>query len=141
MLFNSFEYFVLLIASAAFAPLLPVRLRIVTLLVVSYYFYSFWSVKFAVLIAIITLVSYGLAIGINRKNRGVVYLVFGIIINIGVLIYFKYTNFIIEVVNDASLFVGIDQQLAQYSIVLPVGISFYVFQILGYLIDVHTGQV
>ena len=121
------------------------RLRIQNMLVVaaSYTFYGWWSWEFLWLLLATTVTSYsaGLLIDRQRSHRRL-WLVFCIVINLGILAYFKYFNFFVESLRSLLLSVT-DLQADWFSIevLLPVGISFYTFQALSYAIDVYRGKI
>jgi alginate O-acetyltransferase complex protein AlgI len=70
----------------------------------------------------------------DKKKKNLI-LVFSIIINLGLLLYFKYTNFFIEIINDLKI-----GEVKPLSLILPIGISFYTFENLSYTIDVYRGK-
>ncbi len=70
----------------------------------------------------------------SQKQKNLI-LIFSIIINLGLLFYFKYTNFFIDILNDLN--VG---QIKPLNLILPIGISFYTFENLSYTIDVYRGK-
>jgi alginate O-acetyltransferase complex protein AlgI len=110
----------------------------------SLYFYA-WGEKekvFVMLGSIIVNYLIGLAMEKNdleRKRR--FYLTIGIIINLGVLVYFKYTSFFIENINAVLQVLNVDPITGLKYEKLPLGVSFYTFQSLSYLIDVYRRQV
>jgi alginate O-acetyltransferase complex protein AlgI len=71
----------------------------------------------------------------KNKNKSKVYLIIALILNIGLLIFFKYSNFLVEIINVFGL------KLPYFNIALPIGISFYTFQALSYVIDVYWDNV
>ncbi|WP_445381941.1 MBOAT family O-acyltransferase [Robiginitalea sp. IMCC43444] len=68
------------------------------------------------------------------------WLYFGQLFNIGLLLYFKYVNFFIENINNLLVEIGFDQSLQSLSLIVPLGISFFTFQNIGYLIDVYNEE-
>lgn len=119
-----------------------VRARNAVLLIASLVFYGWGEPKY-ILIMIISIISnYVLAILIGRaKERASMgtaraYLVLDIFVNLGLLGFFKYADFLIDTVN--SLF---GSGLSLLGIALPIGISFYTFQTMSYVIDVYRGKV
>jgi alginate O-acetyltransferase complex protein AlgI len=125
--------------------LLPMRFRMPWLLVASYVFYASWNPLFIGLILSTTTADYVLSkvIEKHRQSRSVksLCLILGILINLAVLIYFKYANFLLETgvfVTDRLHLKTSFGHLAE--IVLPLGISFYTFEAIGYLIDVYRGR-
>lgn len=140
MLFNSVEFFIFLIVVVVIYSILPKKYRLYFLLIASYYFYASWNVDYLIIILITTLTSFwaGYSIG-KAKNKNVkkIYLISVLVINLGILFVFKYFNFFNGVIADLySLF---DFNYGGYvlKVLLPVGISFYTFQALSYVIDVY----
>lgn len=121
------------------------RLRIQNMLVVaaSYTFYGCWSWEFLWLLLATTVTSYsaGLLIDRQRSHRRL-WLVLCIVINLGILAYFKYFNFFVESLRSLLLSVtGLQADWFSIEVLLPVGISFYNFQALSYAIDVYRGKI
>ena len=144
MLFNSFEYLIFFPVVTLVYFLLPGRFSWVWLLVMSYFFYMNWNAEYALLMAACTVVTYVCARLIERfdekKPRKRV-LVAGIVLNIGMLAYFKYTGMFLDIARRACEFLSIPVSVPRVSILLPVGISFYVFQALSYMFDVYRRRV
>lgn len=147
MLFNSIDF-------AVFLPLIfllywwvggkSLQRRNVILLVASYVFYGWWDPRFLVLIAFSTLVDYfiGLGLGQTMDQRRRTYLLWiSLAVNLGMLGFFKYSNFFLENFVEAFSFFGAQFEVARLDIILPVGISFYTFQTLSYSIDVYKRQL
>ncbi len=143
MTFNSIEFlwFMLIVVPGFF--LLPQRFRWILLLTASYYFYMQWNVKYTILIVLSTTVDYiaGLWLGAakTRKMKNLA-LLCSLTTNLGILFIFKYINFAVNTVNSLNVWLGIDTTLPNHSLLLPVGISFYIFQSLGYTLDVYMGK-
>ena len=106
-----------------------------TLLLGSLFFYFYGDSKYIVLLLISSLVNYILGRIISKKNKKL-FLIIGLIFNFGLLFYFKYFNFFLSNIN--SLF---KTNINLFSIVLPLGISFYTFKNASYLIDVYKNRV
>jgi alginate O-acetyltransferase complex protein AlgI len=118
--------------------------RHVLLLAASYLFYMTWNWRYAGLMALSTLIDYGLALWLERARdprRRRLLLIASLGTNLGLLAVFKYANFFAR--SGQSLFqaFGLDWALPQHELLLPVGISFYTFQTLSYTIDVYRGQL
>ena len=151
MSFNSIDYLVFFPIVVLIFFVLPKRIRMYWLLVVSYYFYMSWNAKYGLLILFSTVVTYLCGIGLEwvknkvsdvRKKTAKLIVVFSsLIINLGLLFYFKYTNFLINNINTLLLKVGATKQYPNFDIVLPVGISFFIFQAVGYTIDVYRDEI
>ena len=139
MTFQSFEYAVLLLAVFVTYWFLPRRFQNLLLLVASYVFYSFVDPKMALLLGGYTAVSYFAARRIeDDPNNSRKYLWFAIAASLGALAFFKYAGFFVESISDMLDLIGLANFESTLKIILPVGISFYTFQSLGYVIDVYT---
>ncbi|WP_233783275.1 MBOAT family O-acyltransferase [Flavivirga eckloniae] len=120
------------------------------LLLGSYYFYMVHQPELAILLFISTTVDYFCALKMAhaRQSMKKLYLCISILVNIGILFSFKYLSFFTSSIQDVLAFFGIaiseTQNTGAYSfnqILIPVGISFYTFQTLGYSIDVYRGHI
>jgi D-alanyl-lipoteichoic acid acyltransferase DltB (MBOAT superfamily) len=140
MLFNSFQYVVFFPVVAAIFFLLPFRCRWIHLLASSYFFYMCWKAEYALLLLLGTLVSYLSAILLDRspdvRTRKVI-LAACLTANLSVLFGFKYFNFFNGAVRDLLGWLNLPHEVPYLNVLLPVGISFYTFQSLGYVIDVY----
>tara|TARA_B100000900_G_scaffold407322_1_gene419828 strand:- start:293 stop:1741 length:1449 start_codon:yes stop_codon:yes gene_type:complete len=107
-----------------------------TILFSLFFYYKSSGFYFWILI-VSTLVDYTLGIYIYnaKKSKRLLYLILSLVSNLGILIYFKYTNFFIDIIN------GFGANYKSLDIFLPVGISFYTFQTLSYSIDVYRGKL
>lgn len=145
MSFNSYEYAVFLPLIAVLYYLIPQnRIRNGVLLICSYYFYMSWNKKLIFLIIGLTLVSYVGALLIDAYDKkGKLVLVVGVGTSLGVLFVFKYFNFFLSaVLHIARLLTGGGGFVYNgVDILLPVGISFYTFQSLSYLVDVYKKRI
>jgi len=144
MLFNSLDFMIFFPIVVLVYFIIPKKLRYIWLLVASYYFYMCWNAEYALLIGISTIITYlsGLFLGKFEKvwaKKLVVALSF--ISNIGILVFYKYFDFILENVN--LVLQKMDVQLVSnpFDIILPVGISFYTFQALSYTVDVYRKEI
>jgi D-alanyl-lipoteichoic acid acyltransferase DltB (MBOAT superfamily) len=138
MIFNSLEFLIFFpVVCLLYFPL-PQALKKPWLLVCSYYFYMCWHAGFAALIFISTLSTWlcGFLIERAAPRWRKLALVLNLALNLGILFTFKYFDFFSGSV--AALF-GAKPLL--FSLTLPVGISFYTFQALGYSIDVYRGDI
>lgn len=139
MLFNSLDFLIFFPIVVLIYIVIPSKLRQIWLLVASYYFYMSWNPKYALLIFFSTFATWicGIAQEKARNKTGKkLAIAVCFIANLGILFYFKYLNFGIETLN--SIF-GTD--ISRFSIILPVGISFYTFQALGYTIDCYRNDI
>lgn len=143
MLFNSLHFFIFFPVVAFFYFFIPHRYRWILLLVASYYFYLSWNVGYGFLLLSATLFNYGAALWLEKiehvRNKKLVLAAF-ITANIGFLGFFKYYNFFADSLHSLAQFFGNDLAMPYSRFLLPVGISFYTFQIMSYVIDVYRKQ-
>ena len=141
MSFVSFEFLVLFGITAFLFHLIKDRTgKQLVLLIASYIFYAYWDIRFLGLLIGLTWVSYYLAGRISgteelRKRKW--YCGLGIAVSLGILAFFKYFNFFISAA--AGVF-HINRDNV-WNIILPIGISFYTFQAISYLVDVYRGRI
>ena len=141
MVFNSVVFlFCFLPLALLLYYITPGRAKNAVLLLESLVFYCWTGIEFLPLIACLVVFNYlwGLLTAAARAKLRAVLPLAAVLVNLGVLVYFKYANFLIETLNQlASL------QLAELEIgdVLPLGISYYIFKIISYEVDVYTGKV
>ncbi len=144
MLFNSISYLWFLPLVFAGYFLLPKKLKNPLLLVASYYFYMSWLPQYAVLIFFSTISTYLSAYFIEKSDTEKmrkISLGVNIGLNLAILFIFKYFNFFIGSISAFFGVIGITLPEITSSLLLPVGISFYTFQALGYSIDVYRGKI
>ena len=146
MLFNSIDFAIFLPIVFTLYWVLRNQLKLQNLLIViaSYIFYGMWDWRFLFLILFSTVVDYTMGILIEKndsKNKKKLFLWISILVNLGFLGYFKYSNFFLENFVQAFSFLGQDLKFRGLEIVLPVGISFYTFQTLSYTIDVYRKKL
>ena len=146
MLFNSIDFLVFFPIVVSVFFIIPKKLRYLWLLVASYYFYMSWQPKYALLIALSTVITYASGILIERyrkQNKPTVMklcVAGSLISNLGILCLFKYGNFILFNLTSFASALGITVANRHLDLLLPVGISFYTFQALSYTIDVYRGD-
>ncbi len=149
MLFNSFEFLFFLPAVFALYWALNRWLRLQNLLVVvaSYVFYGWWDWRFLALIAFTSAWSYCAGLlelrywDDPRSGRSKAVLTASLVVNLGILGYFKYCNFFLDQAVAALRAIGFEAHASTLQIILPVGISFYTFQAASYMIDVYRRQI
>ncbi len=146
MLFNSYAFAIF------FALLLPTywlmsrwpRAQNVLLLAVSYYFYSRWDARFLALLVVSTLMDYACGLWVAgekgpRRRKAAVAL--SMALNLGMLGYFKYYDFFADSLQTALAQAGFSVSMWHLKLALPIGISFYTFQSMSYVIDVYRREI
>lgn len=147
MLFNSFEYLI-------FLPLVYIiywyagrnnlSKQNFILFLASYIFYGWWDWRFLSLIALNTILDFYItnkmaAIPDQRRRRP--WVAFSLVFNLGILSFFKYFNFFVDTWVSAFNALGYKMSPLTMQIILPVGISFYTFQTIAYVIDTYRGKI
>lgn len=143
MLFNSVAFAVFLPIVFAIYWLVPHKYRWFVLLVSSYYFYMSWNARYVLLILGVTIITYAGAIYIKRVGNQRQKVVLGVVVFalLGILFVFKYWNFAVDTINVVCQKIAVPLHPITVQLLLPVGISFYIFQALSYVIDVYRGNV
>ena len=150
MLFNSVEFLVFFPIVVLLYWLIPKKIRYIWLLAASYFFYMSWNAGYALLIGASTLITWLCGLMVERlgKKEGKKFILSrklvigaGFAVNLGILFFFKYFDFFLENVNHLRVSFGGNPIEQRFSVLLPVGISFYTFQALGYIVDVYRGDV
>lgn len=164
MLFTSYEFIFFLLAVLILYYIVPKKIQWVLLLVASYFFYFCADPRYLIFISVTTLTVYGCTMWMdkltvqyseyiksnpeltkdekkkikarNKSNKKKVMLL-GLLFNLGILAVTKYTNFVIANINS---FMSEASKLSPVDLIIPMGISFYTFQTVGYLIDVYRGK-
>ncbi len=146
MLFNSFTFLVFfpLVYALYLASRRQLALQNTVLLLASYVFYGWWSLKFLGLLLLTTLLDWTLGRAIGRRTdprERRAFVAFSVCVNLGLLGFFKYHDFFADAVLQALAAVGLHASIPTLHVVLPVGISFYTFQSMAYVIDVSRGVI
>ncbi|MBP3196594.1 MAG: MBOAT family protein [Butyrivibrio sp.] len=152
MQFVSLEFFVFLLITIVLYFIIPRKYRYIWLLAASWGFYYKLSGKLLVMLVLVTVVAYfgGLLIGNSKDaksgtNTGIhgnkTALIATVTVLVLILAVFKYTGFMLETVKSLQSAMGIEPLGIVAEIVLPIGISFYIFQAIGYLVDCYRGTV
>ncbi|HEY9788009.1 MAG TPA: MBOAT family O-acyltransferase [Candidatus Obscuribacterales bacterium] len=141
MLFNSLTYALFLPIVVALYWFSPPRLRVPILIIASYIFYMSWRPAFIILILGLTIANYflGFAIHNSRKHKKA-WLASAVAANLATLAFFKYAYFCEDVLGQLVKPFGITQPHIPFDIVLPLGISFFVFEFIHYVVDVYRGS-
>jgi len=147
MLFNSLDFLVFFPIVTLLYFLIPHKARYLWLLVCSYYFYMCWNPKYALLILTSTAITYssGLLIDLADKKDNIrlknIWVAVSFVSNLAILFLFKYFDFALDNINRLLSAIGVQLIQPSFSLLLPVGISFYTFQALSYTMDVYRHDV
>ena len=153
MLFNSLHFMVFFPIVTLLYFVIPAQIKYLWLLVCSYYFYMCWNPKYALLMLASTAITYLGGYGLDRLNNSnhseekriehykklIVGLTFAS--NLLILFFFKYFYFVLNNLNSPLSAIGFEIIQPNFDIVLPVGISFYTFQALSYIMDVYRKEI
>ncbi|MBX9952104.1 MAG: hypothetical protein K2Y39_23220 [Candidatus Obscuribacterales bacterium] len=141
MLFNSLTYALFLPIVVALYWASPIKLRVPILLIASYVFYMSWRPVFILLILGLTVVNYffGFFIHRSQKNKKP-WLFAAVATNLITLSFFKYAYFLNDVLVSALKPLGMAPPAMPFDIILPLGISFFVFEFIHYVVDVYRGS-
>jgi len=146
MVFNSIEFvifFVIFFLVYYFPLKEKTNLQNIFLLVASCVFYAWVNWKILPILVLSTIIFYWVGIGIHSAKselRKSLYTTFGLVAGIGLLVYFKYTNFFITSFKNVFDCVGLHTNWHTFKIIMPLGISFYTFRLLSYVIDIKRGK-
>lgn len=130
--------------------IIPHKFRWIWLLAANYYFFMSWNPYYAILLFLSTITTWlsGILIGRTTEHpdmrhpaRKKLWLVLSLVFNLGILFVFKYLNFFSGLVTAFLRVFGVQAAQTQFDLLLPVGISFYTFQALGYSMDVYRGEI
>ena len=144
MLFNSIPFLIFFPIVILIYYIIPGKLKRLWLLAASYFFYMSWNPKYVLLILFSTVATYAAGVLMERAKsqkgkKGILILV--IAMNLSLLLFFKYFDFLLSNLNAVLRIIHVEAIQSPFSLLLPVGISFYTFQSLGYTIDVYRGQI
>ena len=144
MTFTSFEFLLFFPAVVFLYNMIPQKLRVWYLLAVSYVFYALMQPVYLILLALVTGVTYGVTRwmgNVDDETKKKRLMVWGIVIILLPLFFFKYYNFVNESILGLLSGVGIHISIPTVKWMLPVGISFYTFMAIGYVVDVYNEEV
>lgn len=141
MSFSSISFLIFMVAVFIIYWILPHKFRWVALLAANVIFYASYEARFLLLILLLTLVSYFCAILMDKyTEHKKLFLVISVIITLGFLVFYKYTGFMLDSIQKAAGLFAIPFTAPTLKLIQPIGISFFSFQIIGYLTDVYRGK-
>ena len=144
MSFNSLQFILLLVLVVLTYWRLRLRGQNRLLLLASYVFYGWWDWRFLLLLVITTVIDFAIGIRIEeaageRAKRS--WLISQLVFNLGILAFFKYANFFIDSAQQVADALGLEWSAPLLRIILPVGISFFVFHEISYAVDIFRGRL
>jgi len=144
MIFNSVTFLLFLTIVVTLYWLLPKGPRRGMLFVGSLIFYGFWRMEFTLLLLLAAVVDYYCSIEIEKRNeprKRLNFLIISLVINLGLLFYFKYLMFVLGSGAMVLNAFGWHVEVPNWKIILPLGISFYTFETISYTVDVYRGHI
>jgi len=144
MLFTSIQYFIFFIVLYGLYYFSPHKIRWIILLLGSSFFYVYGSSKYIFLLIASAGIGYstGLAIEYTEDEvRKKLVLIISVVLQLSILFVYKYIGLFSESINSLLNLLDVDKQIPTFKLLLPLGISFFTFQILSYCIDVYRGHV
>lgn len=146
MQFVSIEFFAFLFISILGYFVIPKKVKYIWLLICSWCFYFYASKTLLLLLIGVTLLAYAAGRLLDKDNTSAkvnkkAVLIISIVLMVGLLLYFKYTGFLLHTVSRFQVLLGLPDSMPVVNIILPLGISFYLFQAIGYIIDCYRGTI
>ena len=152
MLFNSIDFLIFFPIVTTLYFVFPHKIRNYWLLAASYFFYMCWNPKYILLLMTSTFITYLSGIVMERIKQSDIEedkkvklknwtVAASFVLNISMLFYFKYINFALDVMSDVLGLFHISVNVPTFDVILPVGISFYIFQALSYTMDVYRDEI
>ncbi len=143
MLFNSLSFLIFFPVVTLLYFLLPHKFRWFLLLAASCFFYMFFKPVYILILFGTIIIDYYAGIKLEEtqdRKRKKLFLILSIIANVGVLVVFKYYNFINQNITDLLIKFGAENPVPYLNILLPIGLSFHTFQAMSYTIEVYRGN-
>lgn len=144
MLFNSVPFIGFMTIVFIVYWILPHKYRWFMLLLSNYIFYICWDVRGIWIIGFLTITSYATAVMIEKSGNRFwrkVFLVSTVVVDVGILFFFKYFNFLYNNILSFLKIFSVSVQPVTWNFLLPLGISFYTFQTISYVADVYAGKI
>ena len=144
MIYNSFNFitiFPLIFLLYYAIPAKYLKARNLYLLISSYLLYMQWKPSYALVLLGVTVVTYFTALFLEKAKNHKIILASGVVLSVLPLLFFKYFGFVNENIHDLLSMCGLHYQLAGLNWAIPIGISFFTFQALSYIFDVHYKKI
>lgn len=144
MIFNSIDFLIFFGIVFSIYFFVPQKSKWIFLLAASYFFYAYWKIEYLALLIIPTILIYFICLKIDKTQSQLqrkLFLILGLISGLGFLIVYKYTDFLGgSLYSLAGLFIS-NLKYHPLNLLLPIGISFYSFKLVSYLIDVYNEKI
>ncbi|MCP4153301.1 MAG: MBOAT family protein [bacterium] len=140
MIFNSIDFIIFFAALLSVYFFIPQKVKWVVLLAASYFFYGYWKVEYLGFLIVPTIIVYFLGREIGRsetQKRKKALTVYGLITSLAVLVVFKYADFVGGSIYSFARLFSPALQYSPFDLLLPIGISFYSFKLVSYVVDVY----
>jgi len=143
MLFNSYSFMLFFPIVLIIYFVIPKKAREVWLLITSLFFYMCWNAKYLILILISIVITYSCGVIMEKQDdkKKKLTIIVSLIANFSILFFFKYYGFTIDSINSLLSRLSLQVIDSKFDVILPVGISFYTFQAVGYTVDVYRGDI
>lgn len=143
MLFNSFDFFLFFPFVTILYFILPYKIRWLLLLLASCYFYMAFIPYYILILAGTIIIDYFAGILIEdtkTKRKKKIFLIISLVANIGILVVFKYFNFLLDKLENVLNVFEVQNNIPHLSLILPIGLSFHTFQAMSYTIEIYRGN-
>lgn len=141
MIFNSLQFILFFFAFFLILFAIPPKMRKVWLLLASCYFYMVFKPVYLLILVAVIVIDYGAGIQIeNSKTHKRRWLIVSLAANLGILVFYKYFNFLNENISDLLGCLHVENPIPALDIILPIGLSFHTFQAMSYTIEVFRGN-
>ena len=114
------------------------------LLLSSYFFYGFADWKIIPLLLMATIIIFFLGIAVHKagnSKKASLFTTLGVLTGLGLLVYFKYFNFFIDSFSSLLNAIGLNSNIGTFNIIMPLGISFFTFKLISYIVEIHRGKI
>src|SRR6185295_17774264 len=141
MLFNSLQFIVFFLAFFSILFSIPTGLRKPWLLIASCYFYMVFKPVYLLILLGVILIDFFTGIQIEKsKTQKRSWLIISLVSNVGILVFFKYFNFLNENITVITDYFDLKNNIPALKIILPIGLSFHTFQAMSYTLEVYKGK-
>ena len=147
MIFNSISFciFFIVVFFLYFFPLKEnTNAQNWLLLISSYFFYGYTDWRMVPLLLVTTIIIFFLGVAIHKSGnskKSSLFTTLGVLTGLGLLLYFKYFNFFIDSFSSLLNAIGLNSNIGTFNIIMPLGISFFTFKLISYIVEIHRGKI